>query len=71
MNRPESIAQTALYEGCEFLGINQTRDIDYLSDDVVAQVNTALPNEKNEILRNAILILESTACAPASSRISG
>lgn len=60
VNRPESIAQTALYEGGEYLGINQPADIAYLSDDVVSQVNEALPNEDNEILRNAILILEST-----------
>lgn len=65
VNQPDKVAQTALFEGCEFKGMNETRDIDFLSDDVVRQVNAALANEDNLILRNSIRILEATGMRPS------
>lgn len=60
VNQPGKVTQTALFEGSEFKGINEARDIDFLGDDVIRQVNAALADEDNLILRNSIRILEAT-----------
>lgn len=60
VNDPGSVAQTSLFEGAEYIGINDAKNVGFLPDGVIRQVNAALESEGNLMLKNAILILEGT-----------
>lgn len=57
---PESVPAREIFTGNEFIGTNDRLKIDYIPDDVVAQINQALKNEKNPYLRYGIIIMECT-----------
>lgn len=57
---PDCVPEKEVFAGNEYRGINKRLRIDFIPDDVLAQVNNALENEENLFLRYGIVILEST-----------
>lgn len=49
-----------IFTGNEYIGVNRKLKIDFIPDDVVAQINEALKTEKNPYLKYGIIILQST-----------
>jgi integrase len=60
LHRPNDVPATEIFTGNEYTGINRKLKIDFIPDDVVAQINEALKTEKNPYLKYGIIILQST-----------
>lgn len=60
IHRPNDVPVTEIFTGNEYIGVNRKLKIDFIPDDVVAQINDALKNEENPYLKYGIIILQST-----------
>ena len=60
LHRPNDVPTTEIYTGNEYIGVNRKLKIDFIPDDVVAQINEALKKEENPYLKYGIIILQST-----------
>lgn len=60
LHRPNDVPATEIFTGNEYIGVNRKLKIDFIPDDVVAQINDALKNEENPYLKYGIIILQST-----------
>lgn len=60
LHRPNDVPATEIFAGNEYIGVNRKLKIDFIPDDVVAQINEALKTEENPYLKYGIIILQST-----------
>ena len=60
IHSPNDVPITEIFTGNEYSGVNRKLKIDFIPDDVVAQINEALKTEKNPYLKYGIIILQST-----------
>lgn len=60
LHRPNDVPTTEIFTGNEYIGVNRKLIIDFIPDDVVAQINEALKKEENPYLKYGIIILQST-----------
>jgi integrase len=60
LHRPNDVPTTEIFTGNEYTGVNRKLKIDFIPDDVVAQINEALRTEENPYLKYGIIILQST-----------
>ena len=60
LHRPSDVPATEIFTGNEYIGVNRKLKIDFIPDDVVAQINEALKAEENPYLKYGIIILQST-----------
>ena len=60
LHRPNDVPVTEIFTGNEYVGVNRKLKIDFIPDDVVAQINEALKKEENPYLKYGIIILQST-----------
>ena len=60
LHRPNDVPTTEIFTGNEYTGVNRKLKIDFIPDDVVAQINEALRIEENPYLKYGIIILQST-----------
>lgn len=60
LHRPDDVPQTEIFTGSEYRGVNSKLRIDFIPDEVVAQINEALKTEENLYLKYGIIILQST-----------
>lgn len=60
LHRPNDVPMIEIFTGNEYIGVNRKLKIDFIPDDVVAQINEALKTEKNPYLKCGIIILQST-----------
>lgn len=60
LHRPNDVPATEIFTGNEYIGVNRKFNIDFIPDDVVAQINEALKTEENPYLKYGIIILQST-----------
>lgn len=60
IHRPDDVPKTEIFTGNEYTGINRKLKIDFIPDDVIAQINEALRTEENPYLKYGIIILQST-----------
>ena len=60
LHRPNDVPMIEIFTGNEYIGVNRKLKIDFIPDDVVAQINEALKTEKNPYLKYGIIILQST-----------
>lgn len=60
LHRPNDVPATEIFTGNEYTGVNRKLKIDFIPDDVVAQINEALKTEENPYLKYGIIILQST-----------
>lgn len=60
LHRPNDVPTIEIFTGSEYIGINRKVKIDFIPDDVVAQINEALKAEENSYLKYGIIILQST-----------
>lgn len=60
LHRPNDVPTIEIFTGSEYIGINRKVKIDFIPDDVVAQINEALKAEENPYLKYGIIILQST-----------
>ena len=47
LHRPNDVPATEIFTGNEYIGVNRKLKIDFIPDDVVAQINEALKEEEN------------------------
>ena len=57
---PDAVPAVEIFTGNEFTGINRRMKVDFIPDEVMAQINIALKAEENPYLKYGIIILEST-----------
>lgn len=60
IHRPDAVPAVEIFTGNEFTGINRRMKVDFIPDEVMAQINTVLKTEENPYLKYGIIILEST-----------
>ena len=60
IHRPNDVPATEIFTGNEYIGANRKLKIDFIPDEVVAQINEALKTEENPYLKYGIIILQST-----------
>lgn len=60
LHRPNDVPTTEIFTGKEYIGVNRKLKIDFIPDDVLAQINEALKKEENPYLKYGIIILQST-----------
>lgn len=60
LHRPNDVPTIEIFTGNEYTGVNRKLKIDFIPDDVVAQINEALKAEENPYLKYGIIILQST-----------
>lgn len=60
LHRPNDVPTTEIFTGNEYIGVNRKLKIDFIPDDVVAQINESLKKEENSYLKYGIIILQST-----------
>ena len=60
LHRPDDVPKTEIFTGNEYTGVNRKLKIEFIPDDVVAQINEALKTEENPYLKYGIIILQST-----------
>ncbi len=60
LHRPDDVPKVEIFTGNEYTGVNRKLKIDFIPDDVVAQINEALRTEENLYLKYGIIILQST-----------
>lgn len=57
---PDKVPEKEIFLGNEYRGLNKRLRIDFIPDEVLAQINHALSTESNHFTRSGIIILEST-----------
>ena len=60
IHRPNDVPANEIFTGNEYIGANRKLKIDFIPDEVVAQINEALKTEENPYLKYGIIILQST-----------
>lgn len=60
LHNPQAVPDREIFTGNEYTGVNSKLKIDYIPDDVLAQINEALKTEENPYVRYGIIILQST-----------
>lgn len=60
IHKPESVPATEIFTGNEYNGLYKKLRVEFIPDDVVTQINTALVTEENPYLKYGIIILQST-----------
>ena len=60
IHRPDAVPAMEIFTGNEFTGINRRMKVEFIPDEVMAQINIALKTEENPYLKYGIIILEST-----------
>lgn len=60
IHRPDVVPAMEIFTGNEFTGTNRRLKIEFIPDEVMAQINIALKTEENPYLKYGIIILEST-----------
>ena len=60
LHRPDDVPVTGIFTGNEYIVVNRKLKIDFIPDDVVAQINAAHKTEENPYLKYGIIILQST-----------
>lgn len=60
IHRPTDVPMTEIFTGNEYTGVNRKLTIDFIPDDILAQINKALITEENPYLKYGIIILQST-----------
>jgi integrase len=60
INMPDCVTTKELFLSGAYRGVNKQLKIDFIPDDVIAQINTALSCEDNLYLRYGLIILETT-----------
>lgn len=60
LHRPNDVPMIEIFTGNEYIGVNRKLKIDFIPDDVEAQINEALKKEENPYLKYGIIILQST-----------
>lgn len=60
LHKPNDVPTAEIFTGNEYIGVNRKLKIDFIPDDVVAQINEALKKENNPYLKYGIIILQST-----------
>lgn len=60
LHKPQAVPDREIFTGNEYTGVNHKLKIDFIPDDVLAQINEALKTEENPYVRYGIIILQST-----------
>lgn len=60
LHKPQAVPDREIFTGNEYTGVNSKLKIDFIPDDVLAQINDALKTEENPYVRYGIIILQST-----------
>lgn|GEM_PF-268541 len=60
LHMPNEVPKTEIFTGNEYIGTNRKLKIDFISDEVLIQINNALKNEENSYVKYGIIILQST-----------
>ena len=60
IHHPDTVPVTEIFTGNEFAGINHRMKVDFIPDEVMAQINIALKAEENPYLKYGVIILEAT-----------
>lgn len=60
LHKPQAVPDREILTGNEYTGVNNKLKIDFIPDDVLAQINEALKTEENPYVRYGIIILQST-----------
>ena len=60
LHKPQSVPDREIFTGNEYTGVNSKLKIDFIPDDILAQINEALKMEENLYIRYGIIILQST-----------
>lgn len=60
LHRPADVPMTEIFTGNEYTGVNRKLTIEFIPDDILAQINKALITEENPYLKYGIIILQST-----------
>jgi len=60
IHRPDAVPAAEIFTGNEFTGTNRRMKVDFIPDEIMAQINVALKTEENPHLKYGIIILEST-----------
>ena len=61
IHRPDAVPAVEIFTGNEFTGTNRRMKVDFIPDEVMAQINIALKTEENPYLKYGVVILESTS----------
>jgi len=57
---PATVPDKEIFTDNEYTGVNRKLEIEYIPDDVLAQINNALIKEENPYIKYGVVILEST-----------
>ena len=60
LHKPQAVPDREIFTGKEYTGINRKLKIDFIPNDVLAQINEALKTEENPYVRYGVVILQST-----------
>ena len=60
LHMPEEVPQTEIFAGNEYIGTNSKLKIDFIPDEIMARVSSALEDEQNLFMKYGIIILRST-----------
>lgn len=60
IHNPKAVPNKEIFTGNEYTGTNRKLKIDFIPDEVLAQINKALQTEENPYLKYGIIILQST-----------
>lgn len=60
IHRPNDVPTAEIFTGNEYIGVNRKLKIDFIPDDIVAQINEALKKEENPYLKYGVIIFQST-----------
>lgn len=60
LHMPEEVPQTEIFAGNEYIGTNSKLKIEFIPDEIMAQVSSALEDEQNLFMKYGIIILRST-----------
>ncbi|WP_032072566.1 tyrosine-type recombinase/integrase [Clostridium botulinum] len=57
---PNEAPKVEIFTGNEYVGVNKKLKVDFISDEVLENINKALKNEENPYVKYGIIILQST-----------
>lgn len=60
IHMPNSVPEKEIFAGNEYRDVGHKLTIDFIPDDILTQIDSALKNEENPYIKNGIIILEST-----------